>query len=196
MGNTSSTSSGPLLFVDRPAAGVLLRPLESDLDAAVIRPMTPNPIPELTGPRTAGVGMQFVFGVLEGTHYMFSSGILSTSSPMRSSPLSPARCSEQQTKEAAIVDITTPTMGGLCAKTPPSMQTMQTTTPSSEAGNELRVSRRRVGQRRLRFGDRTHTFLVGHVLKSDRTGVSGCSMSGCMRFRARILTTFTCLCAW
>ena len=57
------------------------------------------------------------------------------------------------------------------------------------------VSRRRVGQRRLRFGGGTHTSLVGHVLKGDRTWVSGCSMSGYMRFRARILTTFTCLCA-
>ena len=31
------------------------------------------------------------------------------------------------------------------------------------------VSRRRVGQRRLRLGDGTHTSLVGHVLKSDRS---------------------------
>ena len=50
-----------------------------------------------------------------------------------------------------------------------------------------------VSQRRLRFGGGTHTLLVGHVLKGDRSWVLGCSMSGCMRFRARILTTFTCL---
>ena len=37
--------------------------------------------------------------------------------------------------------------------------------------------------------------LLLHVLKSDRSWVSGCSMSGCMRLRARILTTFMCLCA-
>ena len=56
------------------------------------------------------------------------------------------------------------------------------------------VSRRRVGQRRLRLGGGTHTSLVGHVLKGDRSWVLGCSMSGYMRLRARILTTFTCLC--
>ena len=58
----------------------------------------------------------------------------------------------------------------------------------------LSRAERRVGQRRLWVGGGTRAFVVGHVLKSDRTGVSGCSMSGYMRLRARILTTFVRLC--
>ena len=48
----------------------------------------------------------------------------------------------------------------------------------------LSRAERRVGQRRLWVGGGTRAFVVGHVLKSDRTGVSGCSMSGYMRLRA------------
>ena len=40
------------------------------------------------------------------------------------------------------------------------------------------------------LGGGTHTLLIGHVLKSDRAGVAGCSMSGQMRLRVWVLLVF------
>ena len=54
------------------------------------------------------------------------------------------------------------------------------------------VSRRRVGQRCLRLGGGTHILLIGHVLKSDPTGIAGRSMSELLRFCLWVFLVFVC----